>query len=43
MSVVILDRVLEASELTEEELLREIVLMLFQQKKISIGTASTLL
>jgi predicted HTH domain antitoxin len=43
MSVVILDRVLEASGLSEEEFLQEVVLMLFQQKKISIGTASNLL
>lgn len=43
MSVVISDRVLEASGLTEEEFLQEIVLMLFQLKKISIGTASNLL
>lgn len=43
MSVVIPDRVLRASGLTEEELLQEIVLMLFQQKKISIGIASNLL
>lgn len=43
MSIVIPDRVLEASGLTEEELLEEIVLMLLQQKKISIGTASNLL
>ncbi len=43
MSVVIPDRVLEASGLSEEEFLQEVVLMLFQQKKISIGTASSLL
>ena len=43
MSVVIPDRVLEASGLTEEEFLQEVVLMLFQQEKISIGTASNLL
>lgn len=43
MSVVIPDRVLEASGLSEAEFLKEVVLMLFQQKKISIGTASNLL
>ena len=43
MSVVIPDRVLEASGLTEEEFLQEVVLMLFQQEKISIVTASNLL
>lgn len=43
MSVVIPDRVLEASGLSEDEFLQEVVLMLFQQKKISIGTASSLL
>ena len=43
MSVVIPDRVLKASGLSEEEFLQEVVLMLFQQKKISIGTASNLL
>lgn len=43
MSVVIPDKILEASGLSEEELLQEIVLLLFQQKKISIGTASNLL
>ena len=43
MSVIIPDKILEASGLSEEELLQEIVLLLFQQKKISIGTASNLL
>ncbi|MDX2215875.1 MAG: UPF0175 family protein [Oculatellaceae cyanobacterium bins.114] len=43
MSVVIPDKILEASGLSEEEFLQEVVLMLFQQKKISIGTASHLL
>ncbi len=43
MSVVIPDKILEASGLSEEELLQEIVLLLFQQQKISIGTASNLL
>jgi len=43
MSAVILDKVLEASGLSEAEFLQEVVLMLFQQKRISIGTASSLL
>ncbi len=43
MSVVIPDQVVEASGLSEEEFLQEVVLMLFQQKKISIGTASNFL
>lgn len=43
MSIVIPGQVLQASGLTEEELLQEIVLMLFQQKKISIGIASNFL
>lgn len=43
MSVVIPEEILQASGLSEEELLQEIVLMLFQHKKISIGKASNLL
>jgi predicted HTH domain antitoxin len=43
MSVVIPDDILHASGLSGEELLQEIILMLFQQKKISIGKASDLL
>jgi len=43
MSVVIPNDILQASGLSEEELLQEIVLMLFQQKRISIGKASNLL
>lgn len=43
MSVVIPDEILHASGLSGEELLQEIVLMLFQQKKISIGKASNFL
>jgi predicted HTH domain antitoxin len=43
MSVVIPDQVLSASGLSAEQFLQEIVLMLFQQKRISIGTASNLL
>jgi predicted HTH domain antitoxin len=40
MSVVISDEVLRASEMTENELLKEIGIMLFQQEKISLGKAS---
>jgi predicted HTH domain antitoxin len=43
MSVVIPDQVVEASGLSEDEFLQEVVLMLFQQKRISIGMASNLL
>lgn len=43
MSVVIPDDILQASGLSEKELLQEIVLVLFQQKRISIGKASNLL
>lgn len=43
MSVVLPDELVEASGLAPNELVREIVLMLFQQKRISIGKASGLL
>ncbi len=43
MSLVIPDEIFQASGMSEAELLQEIVLMLFQQKKISIGKASRLL
>jgi|UPI0005845AF7 predicted HTH domain antitoxin len=43
MSVVIPDDLVQASGMSEAELLQEIVLMLFEQKKISIGKASNLL
>ncbi|EDX77676.1 conserved hypothetical protein [Coleofasciculus chthonoplastes PCC 7420] len=43
MSVTIPDEIVKASRLSEAELIQEIVLMLFQQKKISIGKASRLL
>lgn len=42
MSLVISDEILKASGLSESELLLEIVIMLFQQEKISIGKASQL-
>jgi predicted HTH domain antitoxin len=43
MSVVISDDLLQASGLSEAELLQEIVLLLFQQNRITIGNASNLL
>jgi len=43
MSVVIPDDLVQASGMSEAELFQEIVLMLFEQKKISIGKASNLL
>jgi predicted HTH domain antitoxin len=43
MSLVISDEILQASGMSEAELLQEIVLILFEKKKISIGKASSLL
>lgn len=43
MSLAIPDELLKASGLSERELMQEIVLMLFQQKKLSIGQAGRLL
>ncbi|WP_048895479.1 UPF0175 family protein [Limnospira indica] len=43
MSLVIADDLVKASGFSENELLLEIVLMLFQQDKISLGKASELL
>lgn len=43
MSIVIPDDILQASGLSEQELVQEIVLMLFERKRISIGKASNLL
>ncbi|MCA2619575.1 MULTISPECIES: UPF0175 family protein [Microcystis] len=43
MSVVIPDEIFQASGLSEEELLQEVVLMLYEKKRISIGKASNLL
>ncbi|UAJ73919.1 UPF0175 family protein [Synechocystis sp. PCC 7339] len=43
MSLVISDEILKASGLTEFDLLLEIVILLFQQDKISLGKASELL
>lgn len=43
MSLLISDQIVQASGLSENELLVEIVMMLFQQEKISLGKASELL
>ncbi len=43
MTLVIPQDVIKASGLSEDELLQEIILMLFQQEKISLGKASELL
>lgn len=42
MSLVIPDELLKASGLSETELMLEVVIMLFQQERISIGKASQL-
>ncbi|HAA29702.1 MAG TPA: hypothetical protein DCE56_20910 [Cyanobacteria bacterium UBA8553] len=43
MSLVVSDDIVKASGLTERELLLEIVIILFQQDKISLGKASELI
>lgn len=43
MSLVISDEIVKASGWSEDELLLEIVLLLFQQDKISLGKAAELL
>ncbi|MGL6283619.1 MAG: UPF0175 family protein [Microcoleaceae cyanobacterium] len=43
MSLVIPDTIVQASGLSEEDLLIELVLLLFQQDKISLGKAAELL
>ena len=43
MSLVIADDLIQASGLSEQELLLEIVLMLFHQDKISLGKASEIM
>jgi predicted HTH domain antitoxin len=43
MSLLISDEVLQASGLTENELFLEVVLLLFQQDKLSLGKAAELL
>ncbi|MCT7958489.1 UPF0175 family protein [Laspinema palackyanum] len=43
MSLVISDEIIKASGLSEDELLVELVLLLFQQFKVSLGKAAELL
>jgi len=43
MSLVIPDELVRASGLSEAELLQELVLMLFQQEKLTLGKASHIL
>jgi predicted HTH domain antitoxin len=43
MSLLISDELIQASGLSESELLQELVLMLFQREKISLGKASRVL
>lgn len=43
MSMLVSDEIIKASGLSEQELLWEIVMMLFQKDKISLGKASELL
>ncbi len=43
MSLVISDEIVKASGLSEQELMIEFILLLFQQEKISLGKAAELL
>jgi predicted HTH domain antitoxin len=43
MSLVIFEEIVKASGLSEQELIIELVLLLFQQEKISLGKAAELL
>lgn len=43
MSLIISDEIVKASKLSEDELLLEIIVMLFQQEKIGLGKAAELL
>lgn len=43
MSLTIPDELVKASGLSETELLQELILLLFQQEKLSLGKASELL
>lgn len=42
MSVILSNEILEASGLSEEALVLEVIILLFQQQRISIGKASRL-
>lgn len=43
MSLIISDEIIKASGMSKDELLLEIILLLFQQEKISLGKAAELL
>lgn len=43
MTLLISDELIKASGLSENQLLQEIVIMLFQQEKISLGKASEII
>jgi predicted HTH domain antitoxin len=43
MSLVISDELLKTARMSEQELLEEIILLLFQQEKLTLGKASQLL
>jgi predicted HTH domain antitoxin len=43
MSLVISDDLLKSVKMSEEDLMKEIIIMLFQQEKISLGKAANLL
>lgn len=43
MSLFVLDELVQASGLSEAELLQELVLLLFQREKLSLGKASRIL
>lgn len=43
MSMIISSEIIKASGMSEDELLLEIILLLFQQEKISLGKAAELL
>ncbi|NEP09667.1 MAG: hypothetical protein F6K14_05460 [Symploca sp. SIO2C1] len=43
MSLLISDEVVQASGLSEAELLQELILMLFEHEKITLGSASRFL
>jgi predicted HTH domain antitoxin len=42
MSVIISDEIISAAHMTEEEIKREIAVLLFQKEKITLNQASTL-
>lgn len=42
MNIIIPDQILEATRMTEKELMQEIAVMLYQKEKITLGQASQL-